>query len=52
MAAEIDSKFDFNNNSRKYLLDYFKITDGNTALDKAKTTQKLINELNKYRSNK
>ena len=46
-AADKDSKFDFENNNRKYLLDYFGIEEGKNALDKAIINYEIIEKLRK-----
>lgn len=49
-AADVSSKFDFENNNRKYLIDYFKIKGKDkTALEKATTNFKIIEKLRDYK---
>lgn len=46
-AANKDSKFDFENNTRNYLMKYFNLQDGTNSLDKAIINYKIIEELRK-----
>jgi len=48
LAADTDSKFDFENNNRAYLLDYFSIPEGNSALEKAQVNKQLYDALKNY----
>ena len=41
-------EFDFENNNRAYLLDYFGIPEGNSALEKAQVNQQLYDALKNY----
>lgn len=45
LAADIDSKFDLQNNSRTYLLQNFEIEEGSDSLGKAKANYLLFNAL-------
>lgn len=46
-AASKSSIFDFENNTRDYLLNYYNILDGENSLDKAIANYKIIEELRK-----
>lgn len=46
-AANKNSIFDFENNTRDYLINYFNIPDGENSLDKAIANYKIIEELRK-----
>ena len=46
-AADISEKFDLENNNRKYLLKYFRMSDGNNSLEKAKKNIDIYNKLKK-----
>ena len=41
-AASKDSKFDFENNTRDFLLNYFELEDGENSLEKAKVNYKIV----------
>ncbi len=47
-ASEIDAKFDLDNNNREYLINYFGLKEGNSALEKASINFELIKKLNDY----
>lgn len=46
-AADISAEFDMQNNTRKYLLDYFKLSEGKDSLEKAKRNVDIYNCLNR-----
>ena len=46
-AASKNSMFDFENNTRNYLINYFNIPNGNNSLDKAIANYKIIEEIRK-----
>lgn len=48
MAADTDSNFDLKNNNREFLLEYFSIVEGSSALDKAKANVLLCEALKNY----
>ena len=48
VATDISVEFDFSNNTRKYLLTYFSLEEGKTALEKARLNEKIYSELRKY----
>lgn len=48
MAAEADSKFDFENSNREFILRHFLIPEGTDALGKAKANAILCETLKKY----
>ena len=41
-------EFDFDNNTREYLLTYFSIREGKTALEKAEVNKQLYDALKEY----
>lgn len=45
LAADTSVEFDFANNTREYLLEHFFITEGKSALEKAKINKKLYDAL-------
>lgn len=45
LAADISEEFDFDNNNREYLLSYFSIDEGVTAVEKARNNKKLYDAL-------
>lgn len=45
LAAEISPEFDLDHNTREYLLDYFSIEEGKSALDKARINKNLYDAL-------
>ncbi len=47
-AADTDSKFDLANNTREYLLSYFKLEEGKNSLDKAKINIELFKALRNF----
>ena len=46
-AAEVDSKFDGKNNTREFLLSYFGMTEGKSAMEKAMKNIELYEALNR-----
>lgn len=48
LAAETDSRFDLANNNRTYLLNFFDISEGKDALEKAKANVALFEALSNY----
>ena len=48
LAADVDSTFDFENNNRAYLLDYFAIPEGTDAVSKAKANVEILMRLKEY----
>jgi DNA polymerase III alpha subunit (gram-positive type) len=48
LAADTSVKFDLANNTRGFLLSYFLIAEGTTALEKAKVNVELYNKLTNY----
>lgn len=48
LAADISPDFDMSNNTREFLLDYFTITEGKTALEKATANKALYDALANY----
>lgn len=48
LAAETSEEFDFDNNTREYLLAYFSIREGKTALEKAEVNKQLYDALKEY----
>ena len=48
LAAETSEEFDFDNNTREYLLTYFSIREGKTALEKAEVNKQLYDALKEY----
>ena len=48
MAADTSVEFDFANNTRAYLLEHFAISEGKTALEKARINQQLYDILINY----
>lgn len=48
LAADISEEFDYSNNTREYLLSYFSIEEGKTALEKAQINEKIYSELRRY----
>lgn len=47
-ASDIDDTFDLENNNREYLLKYFSVNDGNTALEKATVNKFLYESLKTF----
>ena len=48
LAADISEKFDFDHNSREYLLTYFGIDEGKSALQRAQANKRLYDALKEY----
>ena len=48
LAADNDTKFDLENNNRAYLLEYFSIPEGSSALEKAQVNKQLYDALKNY----
>ena len=44
-AADVDMKFDLDNNNREFLLEYFKLEKENDSLDKARNNYKIYEKL-------
>ena len=48
MAADTSTDFDLSNNTREFLLAHFSLTEGKSALEKAKINKKIYEALEKY----
>ena len=48
MAADVSAEFDFENNTRAYLLNAFAINEGKNALEKAEINMKIYDKLESY----
>jgi hypothetical protein len=48
LAADTSADFDLANNSREYLLTYFSMKEGKTALEKARINKQLYDALVNY----
>lgn len=48
LAADKSEEFDFDNNKREYILSYFSLTEGESALEKAHNNQKMYELLKRF----